>query len=105
MPSHYNFTTPLDAALMRGGAAGTAGVFLVATLVLLVVVARSSGTPASVRLGVLAGIVVLFMGCAIGLAMVCNNSGVYQGSIGAGFGERTTGYLGPSWPRSVPTTC
>src|SRR5262245_31090064 len=24
VPSHYNFTTPLDAALMRGGAAGTA---------------------------------------------------------------------------------
>jgi hypothetical protein len=96
VPSHYNFTTPLDAALMRGGAAGTAGVFLVATLVLLVAAARSSGTPASVRLGVLAGIVVLFMGCAIGLMMIFNNSGVYQGSIGAGFTERTTGYLGPS---------
>jgi hypothetical protein len=39
---------------------------------------------------------VLFMGCAIGLMMIFNNSGVYQGSIGAGFGERTTGYLGPS---------
>jgi hypothetical protein len=25
VPSHYNFTTPLDAALMRGGAAGTRG--------------------------------------------------------------------------------
>jgi hypothetical protein len=96
VPSHYNFTTPLDAALMRGGAAGTAGVFLVATLVLLVAAARSGGTPASVRLGVLAGIAVLFMGCAIGLMMIFNNSGVYQGSIGAGFGERTTGYLGPS---------
>ncbi|MDQ4011869.1 MAG: hypothetical protein M3228_14525 [Actinomycetota bacterium] len=96
VPSHYNFTTPLDAALMRGGAAGTAGVFLVATLVLLVAAARSSSTPASVRLGVLAGIAVLFMGCAIGLVMIFNNSGVYQGSIGAGFAERTTGYLGPS---------
>ena len=29
VPSHYNFSTPFDAALMRGGAAGTAGVFLV----------------------------------------------------------------------------
>ena len=96
VPSHYNFTTPLDAALMRGGAAGTAGIFLVATLVLLVAAARSSGTPASVRLGVLAGIAVLFMCCAIGLMMIFNNSGVYQGSIGAGFTERTTGYLGPS---------
>lgn len=77
VPSHYNFTTPMDAALMRGGAAGTAGVFLVATLVLLLVAAaRSRGTPASVRLGVLAGIAVLFMGCAIGLMMICNNSGV-----------------------------
>ena len=36
------------------------------------------------------------MGCAIGLMMIFNNSGVCQGSIGAGFGERTTGYLGPS---------
>ncbi|MGH3977825.1 MAG: hypothetical protein ACRDRZ_02300 [Pseudonocardiaceae bacterium] len=96
VPSHYNFTTPLDAALMRGGAAGTAGIFLVATVVLLVAAARSTGTPASVRLGVLAGIAVLFVGCAIGLVMIFNNSGVYQGSIGAGFAERTTGYLGPN---------
>ena len=96
VPSHYNFTTPLDAALMRGGAAGTAGVFLAATLVLLVAAARSRGTPASARLGVLAGIVLLFMGCVIGLIMIFNNSGVYQGSIGAGFTERTTDYLGPS---------
>jgi hypothetical protein len=36
------------------------------------------------------------MGCAIGLMMIFNNSGVYQGSIGAGFTERTAGYLGPS---------
>lgn len=95
VPSHYNFTTPLDAALMRGGAAGTAGVFLVGVIVLLVASLRSGDAPASVRLGVRAGIALLFAGCAIGLVMIFNNSGVYQGSVGAGFGQRTTGYLGP----------
>jgi hypothetical protein len=32
VPSHDNFSTPLDAALMRGAAAGTAGIFLVGTV-------------------------------------------------------------------------
>jgi hypothetical protein len=95
VPSHYNFTTPFDAALMRSGAAGTAGVFLVGVVVLLVAAARSRGTPAPVRLGVLSGGAVLLVGCLVGLVMVFNNSGVYQGSVGAGFGERATGYLGP----------
>ncbi|MCW2632852.1 MAG: hypothetical protein JWR88_1814 [Pseudonocardia sp.] len=95
VPSHYNFSTPLDAALMRGGAAGTAGVFLIAVIVLLVVALRSRQTAPAVRLGVVAGIAVLLTGCVIGLVMIFNNSGVYQGSVGAGFGERTTGYLGP----------
>ncbi|HEY6423298.1 MAG TPA: hypothetical protein VIY28_08670 [Pseudonocardiaceae bacterium] len=95
VPSHYNFTTPLDAALMRGGAAGTAGIFLIGTIVLLVAAVRSTGTATSVRLGVIAGIVVLLVGCVIGFVMISNNSGVYQGSVGAGFARRTAGYLGP----------
>lgn len=95
VPSHYNFFTPLDVALMRGGAAGTAGVFIVGMLVLLVAAARSRATPASVRLGVLGGLAVLLAGCAVGLIMIFNNSGVFQGSIGVGFTERTSGYLGP----------
>lgn len=94
VPSHHNFTTPLDAALMRGGAAGTAGIFLIGMLVLLVVTVGSTHTPAGVRLGVSAGIVVMLAGCVIGLVMIFNNSGVYQGSIGAGFG-RSGAYLGP----------
>lgn len=95
VPSHYNFTTPLDAALMRGGAAGTAGIFLIGIIVLLIAAFRSPTAPASVRLGVRAGIIVLLVGCAIGFLMVFNNSGVYQGSIGAGFTAQTAGYLGP----------
>ena len=94
VPSHYNFSTPLDAALMRGGAAGTAGVFLVGVVVMLVVALRSPDT-ASVKLGLRAGIVVLLVGCAIGFVMVSNNSGVFQGAFGTGFGNRTAGYLGP----------
>jgi hypothetical protein len=94
VPSHYNFSTPLDAALMRGGAAGTAGVFLIGVIVLLVVAARS-GDVASARLGVLAGIVVLLVGCAIGFVMISNNSGVYQGSVGGGFARQEAAYLGP----------
>ena len=94
VPSHYNFSTPLDAALMRGGAAGSAGLFLIGVAVLFVAALRSPDTPA-VRLGVLAGIVLLFVGCAVGFVMVSNNSGVFQGTFGTGFGNRTAGYLGP----------
>lgn len=94
VPSHYNFTTPLDAALMRGGAAGTAGIFVIGTVVLLVAALRSP-TPPSVRLGTVAGIAVLLLGCALGLVMISNNSGVFQGVVGSGFGDRTAAYLGP----------
>jgi len=96
VPSHYNFSTPFDTALMRGGAAGTAGLFLIGVLVLLVAALRSGGGSASQRLGVRAGLVVLLIGCAIGFVMVSNNSGVYQGHLGAGFRDRTSAYLGPS---------
>ncbi|MGB8960537.1 MAG: hypothetical protein WCC38_01075 [Pseudonocardiaceae bacterium] len=95
VPSHYNFTTPLDAALMRGGAGGTAGIFLISVIVLLVAALRSHDITASLRLGVCAGIVVLLVGCVIGFVMISNNSGVYQGSVGAGFARQTAAYLGP----------
>ena len=95
VPSHYNFSTPFDAALMRGGAAGTAGVFLIGVVVLLVAALRTPGLTTSLRLGVVAGVVVLFVGCAVGFIMVSNNSGVFQGSVGGGFGNRAAAYLGP----------
>src|SRR5437762_2065919 len=60
LPSHYNFSTPLDAALMRGGAAGTAGIFLVGVVAMLVAALRSPDA-ASVQLGIRAGIVVLLV--------------------------------------------
>jgi hypothetical protein len=94
VPSHYNFTTPLDVALMRGGAGGTAAIFIVGVVVLLVAAARSTGTPAPMRLGVLGGGTVLLTACLVGLLMIVDNSGVYQGSIGVGFG-RTGAYVGP----------
>lgn len=94
VPSHYNFTTPLDAALVRGGAAGTAGVFLIGVVVLIVATVRAR-IPADLRLGVLAGVFVLLLGSAIGLVMIFNNSGVFQGTVGVGFADRTAGYLGP----------
>jgi hypothetical protein len=95
VPSHYNFSTPFDAALMRGGAAGTAGVFLIGVVVLLIAALRTGGLERGVRLGVVAGVVVLFVGCAVGFIMVSNNSGVFQGSIGGGFANRSSAYLGP----------
>ncbi|HVE97473.1 MAG TPA: hypothetical protein VNA67_10865 [Pseudonocardiaceae bacterium] len=55
MPSHLQLHNPLAA-----------------TLVLLVAVAWSRATLASVRLGVLAGIAVPFMGCTISLMMIFN---------------------------------
>jgi hypothetical protein len=94
VPSHYNFSTPLDVALMRGGAAGTAAVFVIAVLILLVATARAR-IPADVRVGVLAGELALLVGCTVGLIMIFNNSGVFQGTLGVGFG-RTGGYLGPA---------
>ena len=96
VPSHYNFSTPLDAALMRGGAAGLAGIFLAGVIVLLVATARTTGLARSVRLGVLAGGAALFTGALVGLVMVSNNSGVFQGSVGSGFANRTAAYLGPA---------
>ncbi len=95
VPSHYNFSTPLDAALMRGGAGGTAGVFLIGVIVLLIAALRTRDITASVRLGVIAGLIVLLVACVIGFVMISNNSGVYQGSVGAGFARRTAAYLGP----------
>jgi hypothetical protein len=94
VPSHYNFTTPLDAALMRGGAGGTAAVFLIGVVVLLVAAAQARRASAPVRLGVLAGGAVLLIGCLVGLVMIFNNSGVYQGHIG--LPSRASGYLGPA---------
>lgn len=94
VPSHYDFATPFDAALMRGAAAGTAGIFLLGTVVLLVAVVRSP-LAASVRLGAVAGAAVLLVGCAVGFVMISNNSGVFQGAFGSGFGNRTAAYLGP----------
>lgn len=95
VPSHYNFSTPLDTALMRGGAAGFAGLFLIGMVTLLVATLRTPGTAASVRLGVVAGIVVLLVGCVIGFVMIFNNSGVFQGGVGADFPPRGGAYLGP----------
>jgi hypothetical protein len=95
VPSHYNFATPFDAVLMRGFAAGTAGVFLIATVVLLVAALRARLSP-DVRIGIVGGVAVLLLGCAIGFGMISNNSGVYQGSFGSGFGNRGSAYLGPA---------
>lgn len=94
VPSHYNLATPLDTALMRGGAAGTAALFVVGMVVLLVATLRSRGVTPPLRVGVAAGVVVLLVGCAIGMVMISTNSGVYRGGIGSGFG-RTGAYLGP----------
>lgn len=94
VPSHYNFSTPFDAALVRGGAAGTAGIFLVGVVVLLVVTARAQ-IPSDVRLGVLGGGAVLLVGCAVGLLMISANSGVHDGTAGSAFADRTAAYLGP----------
>ena len=99
VPSHYNFTTPLDAALMRVGAGGSAGVFLAGVIVLLIAALRTPDLIASVRLGISAGITVLLVGCLTGFVMISNDSGVYQGRIGAGFARQAasgaSAYLGP----------
>jgi hypothetical protein len=102
VPSHYNFSTPFDAALIRGGAAGLAGFFLVGVIVLLVATARTPGLGSAERLGILAGGGVLLLGCIIGFMMISNNSGVYQGALGTGFRDRTSAYLGPD-PATVGT--
>jgi hypothetical protein len=94
VPSHYNFTTPFDATLMRLGAGGLA-FFLLAGLVVLLTGIRGSTAPASVRLGIVCGTVVLLVGCVIGFVMISNMSGVFQGSFGSAFGTRQSGYMGP----------
>ena len=94
VPSHYNFTTTFDAVLMRGGAGGLAFVLLAGLVVLLSGV-RRSGAPPSVRLGVVAGTVLLMVGCAVGFVMISNMSGVFQGGFATAFTRPQVGYLGP----------
>ena len=96
VPSHYNFTTPLDTVLMRGVAPGLAAYFLVGLGVLLVAAFRSPGTPPYLLLGIRAGGVLLLVACLIGFVMISNMSGVFTGALGQGFGEDAAGYLGPS---------
>jgi hypothetical protein len=84
---------------VRGGAAGTAAVFVLGMVVLLVATLRpprtsSHGTPPELRLGVTAGVVVTLVACAVGMVMISTNSGVYRGGLGSGFG-RTGAYFGP----------
>jgi hypothetical protein len=95
VPSHYNFSTPFNALLVRIGGAGLAAVFVIGVVTLIGCVVRAPNLSAGVRLGVLAGAAVLLVGCVDGLIMISNNSGVFTGSFGSGFRDRTTAYLGP----------
>ena len=61
----------------------------------LLVAAVRSPLAASVRLGTVAGIAVLLVGCVVGFVMISNNSGIFQGTFGSGFTNRTAAYLGP----------
>ena len=101
VPSHYNFTTPLDAALVRGGAAGTAVVFVVGMVVLLGVAVRSRVSAAGVRLGVVGGVVVVLLGAATGMVMISTNSGCTGAGSAAGsvFPAPTSGPTPPLWAR------
>jgi hypothetical protein len=96
VPSHYNFTTPFDAALMRGGAAGFAGLFLVGLVLLLIAAVRTPGLSPSLRLGILGGAGVVLAGSLIGFVMISNMSGVFQGRFGSAFTRPQVGYVGPS---------
>ncbi|NUR06284.1 MAG: hypothetical protein HOQ22_07585 [Nocardioidaceae bacterium] len=95
VPSHYNFTTTFDAVLMRGGAGGLAFLMLAGLVVLLTGLGGSTA-PASVRLGVAAGVGVLVVGCLVGFVMISNMSGVFQGAFATAFSGPQRGYLGPS---------
>jgi hypothetical protein len=95
VPSHYNFTTPFDATLMRIGAGGLAFVLLAGLVVLLTGVPGSAAPP-SVRLGIVTGVAVLLVGCVIGFVMISNMSGVFQGSFASAFTKPQHGYMGPS---------
>jgi hypothetical protein len=99
VPSHYNFTTPFDAVLMRGGAAGLAGLFLAGVVIMLVAALRTPTLSPSARLGLVVGLAVLIVGCLIGFVMISNMSGVFQGTVGSGFLRKQVGYIGP--PASV----
>jgi hypothetical protein len=96
VPSHYNVTTTFDAILVRGVAAGLAGLFLVGTVVLLVATWRAPRATGSLLLGIRGGIAALLLGCIVGFVMISNMSGVFQGSVGSAFGHPLVGYAGPS---------
>lgn len=80
VPSHYKYTTALDRTLflVEGG---VAGVFFVTMIVLLVAAARARGVAPSLRLSILAGTVMVIVGCAMGILMASNMSGIWEGAF------------------------
>ena len=95
VPSHYNFATDFDAALflIEGG---VAAIFFVSTVVLLVAAFRARGIAPSLRLAILAGAGMVLCGCATGILMAANMSGIWEGAFFSNLARRrVNGYAGP----------
>lgn len=78
VPFHYYVPTPFDVAIF--GLAGVdAAIFLASVLVLLRASLRRQELAPSLLLAVRVGTVILFMGTLIGVLMILNWSGIWQG--------------------------
>lgn len=78
VPSHYNFSTPFDTAVFIS--TGVGALIMVVTLaVLLRAALRPSDLAPSLRLAIQAGSLIMLIGFAVGLLMILNSGGIWQG--------------------------
>lgn len=78
VPSHYNFSTPFDTAVFYS--TGVGALIIMATIaVLLRASLRPSDLAPSLRLAIQAGSLIMLIGFAIGLLMILNFGGIWQG--------------------------
>lgn len=100
VPSHYNTATPFDAALFA-----TTGVFAAIAFVGMLVLMRATLRPhpelaPSILLSVRAGTALVLVGMGIGIMMIVNSGGIWEGSAHAthlfahGFDAQPAGMVG-----------
>ena len=92
VPSHYNFTTPFNAAVFYATGAGAAGFSVVAIILLRLSFRKTNATP-SILLAVRAGLLMTLCGSVVGVLMSINNGPIWQGiaAIVARYGHGVIG--------------
>ncbi|HEY0738545.1 MAG TPA: hypothetical protein VGD69_26745 [Herpetosiphonaceae bacterium] len=79
VPSHYNMSTPFDAAVFTSTGVG-ALIVTVTMAVLLRAALRPSDLAPSLRLAIQGGALIMLIGFGTGLLMILNSGGIWQGA-------------------------